>query len=707
MKKLFSFALFLVMNAAMCGSLLAQPSLVWERIYAEQFVLIGLKTASIEDIAVDGDGNTYAVGYIPHQIEPGKPSFGAGNVDMLIIKLAPDGTELWKRYYNGSVQYSIDEAYALVLDEQHGYLYVTGVSDQTPDYYDDHTGSGGNLTTLKYTTGGTLVWEQHYVGPGYQDIGTHIDLDGMGNVYVAGSSRTDSLDEYGERNDLVILKYAPNGTELWTQSYNGMPDVYSQMPSDRPEGLAVDEAGNVHVTGILDYRSVSDSAVTLKYDTYGNKRWEYQGGGDDIALDMTGNIWIAGFGVTKLASDGTERWSNPGPVTAFVLGENGQSYKSYATRTTIELIKYDTDGNTVWTETYAPEIETDEFGNFSIAVYDVTLDEDGNVYILGSKSDPTTQNDLLILSFEADGTFRWEKTYLSTFERDDEETEGSDERGHDIIVDHDGNIFITGKSEEGDGDIYNALVLKYSQDGTPPPAAQSFWLEAECAQVGSAWTIQSGSTQASNGAFVVRRGGYGYQPNGGTPSYVSFPYTVVTADTFYFYARVRGLTSNSNSFWVSNGNEWTLWNGLPYGETYEWSMLPLSGAELMPGNYTLFFAFREPNTQLDKVYITTEPGLPTGFGEAAGRCAPDGARAPLPAAALLEVAPLQVYPNPVREQLTVESAGPTHVRLYNVLGVEVLSRRVEGRVQLSVAHLPAGIYMLHVEGQPAQRLLKQ
>ncbi|WP_245706052.1 T9SS type A sorting domain-containing protein [Catalinimonas alkaloidigena] len=49
----------------------------------------------------------------------------------------------------------------------------------------------------------------------------------------------------------------------------------------------------------------------------------------------------------------------------------------------------------------------------------------------------------------------------------------------------------------------------------------------------------------------------------------------------------------------------------------------------------------------------------------------------------------------------------THVRLYNVLGVEVLSHLVEGHMQLSIGHLPPGIYLLKADGQPAQRLIKR
>jgi len=77
---------------------------------------------------------------------------------------------------------------------------------------------------------------------------------------------------------------------------------YDNGAQDSATDLAVDVAGNVHVTGysFADEFSPSDYA-TVKYDAEGNQLWvrRYDSGGEDfpyaLAVDDAGNTYVTGF----------------------------------------------------------------------------------------------------------------------------------------------------------------------------------------------------------------------------------------------------------------------------------------------------------------------------------------------------------------------------------------------------------------------------
>jgi len=53
---------------------------------------------------------------------------------------------------------------------------------------------------------------------------------------------------------------------------------------------------------------------------------------------------------------------------------------------------------------------------------------------------------------------------------------------------------------------------------------------------------------------------------------------------------------------------------------------------------------------------------------------------------------IQVYPNPTNDKFTVECENATVIKLYNILGKEVLSKNISKKSEISISHLPIGIY---------------
>ena len=139
-------------------------------------------------------------------------------------------------------------------------------------------------------------WVARYNGSGNgADVATAIAVDNGGNIYVTGHSDTS-----GSGADYATVKYDALGVEQWVAQYDG-PD----FGWDRAYAIALDAAGNIYVTGYSDGSGPEIDYATVKYDALGVEQWvaRYNGPGNDwdgataIALDDAGNIYVTGYSV--------------------------------------------------------------------------------------------------------------------------------------------------------------------------------------------------------------------------------------------------------------------------------------------------------------------------------------------------------------------------------------------------------------------------
>ena len=102
-------------------------------------------------------------------------------------------------------------------------------------------------------------WIRFYSGPpSSPDTPEGMVVDNAGNVLVTGSS----IESTVSGTDFVTIKYSPNGEVLWRAIYD------SSNNADLPYSIAADDQRNIYVTGA----SVSGSGydiVTIKYNTLG------------------------------------------------------------------------------------------------------------------------------------------------------------------------------------------------------------------------------------------------------------------------------------------------------------------------------------------------------------------------------------------------------------------------------------------------------
>ena len=333
-------------------------------------------------IAADHSGNVLVSGY----------SFGSGTYeDYATVKYDPDGHELWVERYNGPGNFT-DQAVAMEVDGA-GNVYLTGVS------YGD--GTSGDYATIKYDAGGDIVWLRRYDGPASGwDEALAITVDDIGNVYVTGGSRG-----VGTSSDFATIKYDPAGDTLWVRRYNGVADGW-----DFGHAITLDDFNNVYVNGWSGSHPNSDYA-TIKYDSNGNELWVgiYNGPGsendysNDIAVDDYGNVYVTGrswgegtqydYATVKYTADGTEEWARRynGPGNAediacgialdgagnvYVTGNASGSgtYDDYVT------IRYSPDGDQIWVTAY------DGPGNYYDVPQALKVSNSGDIYVTGRSS---------------------------------------------------------------------------------------------------------------------------------------------------------------------------------------------------------------------------------------------------------------------------------------------------------------------------------
>jgi hypothetical protein len=134
-----------------------------------------------------------------------------------------------------------------------GNVYVTGYT---------RTGGSPAYLTVKYDSSGNQQWRAPYANPGKDGGATAIALDGSGNAYVTGGSKG-LVAGSTTVSDYATVKYDGDGNQLWVARYDG-PVAHEDEATD----IAVDGTGNVYVTGWTDVKFCQDPYSRHHYQDY-------------------------------------------------------------------------------------------------------------------------------------------------------------------------------------------------------------------------------------------------------------------------------------------------------------------------------------------------------------------------------------------------------------------------------------------------------
>jgi uncharacterized delta-60 repeat protein len=431
-----------------------------------------------------------------------------------------------------------------------------------------------------------------------------VAVDSAGNVLVAGQSSGTS-----GNYDCVTIKYSPTGVRQWIADFNGAGNSY-----DGPLAIAADRFGNVYVAGYT--MNASSDFLTIKYDSEGHLLWQAQydgpGHGQDspyaMAVDMNGNVYVTGYSVGTTSQDfatikysaaGVEEWvarytsaeSSVSYPYAIALDGSGGVYVAGFTGGRAATIKYNSSGLTQWVA-----------GRDSMVAFALALDAAGNVYVAGEAAGAVS--DFMTVKYTPSGVQAWERRYDGPGHNTD--------AAHDIALDDQGNIYVTGPSV-GDSFRFNSATIKYSPSGVEQ------WVRR---YAGSGWAGDYTFLLGVDGAGDVTVAGYS---DGWATGYDFTTIRYNTSGTEEWVARYNGPANETdylNAAAMDNaGNFYVTGNSAGIGTSNDYATVKYSaaGAEEWSARYDGVEA------RLTNHWITVTQG-PNGSAYPSGYIyAPEGA----------------------------------------------------------------------------------
>jgi len=225
---------------------------------------------------VDWLGNVYIAG------RTGPGPFGGD--DAFVAAFNRSGGLRWEALW-GTAEY--ERAHGIAVDLI-GRVYVVGSIGRNPGPFDAFVAA--------FNRSGGLRWEDFYGTPKGYEYGYAVDVDWLGNVYVAG--RTGQGEVFGQPFDAFVLSYDSSGAVRWES-------LWGRQICDWARGIVVDLCGNVYITGpTWTALTQRPEVFVVSFNASGGFRWEvlwgalatYEYGCDiDMGLDSDGNLYVAGY----------------------------------------------------------------------------------------------------------------------------------------------------------------------------------------------------------------------------------------------------------------------------------------------------------------------------------------------------------------------------------------------------------------------------
>ncbi|WP_374088676.1 SBBP repeat-containing protein [Methylomicrobium lacus] len=270
-------------------------------------------------IAVDGKGNAYVTGYTGSSDFPTVtelyPNFG-GTTDAFVFKLSDNGQDVVYSTYLGGTE--ADGGWGIAVDGKDN-VYVMGSTQSTDfptaDSLYPNFGGETDAFVLKLNGDGKSVGYSTYLGGSKSESSGGIAVDGEGNAYVTGQTRSTDFPAVNAKypnlrgeSDAFVSKLSADGQNAVYSTYFGG----SKWETDG--GIAVDGEGNAYVTGITA-SSDFPTSVNAKYRHFRGERdafvFKLSGDGQnvgystyfggkglddstDIAVDSAGNAYVTG-----------------------------------------------------------------------------------------------------------------------------------------------------------------------------------------------------------------------------------------------------------------------------------------------------------------------------------------------------------------------------------------------------------------------------
>jgi len=483
------------------------------------------------------------------------------------------------------------------------------------------------------------VWIRTYDGPAdWWDKAYALTLDPFGNVLVTGYA---SIPHNGDTvPNYCTIKYDPDGNLQWVRFF------------DYGFGLAIatDSNGNVCVTGKTTYNKCN----TIKYKSNGDVAWvrTYGSWGSDICADREGNVYVTGhildslnpieqYAITvKYTSLGDVTWVRVDSIGwwTFSIGLDtaGNVYVAGDDRGPSYLVmKYSPDGDLLWRRGE----------NLQGYANKLAVTPGGAVYVTGSLG-CSSFDAIATVKYSTDGEEQWVRVY---------DGPGAD-RGQTLAIDRDGNCYVAGATAERPGPATNFdwVIIKYALDGT------ELWQRRYTGYGADDFPFAIG-VDAERNVYI---GGYSMSPRDTT--YWGDDYTLLKYDSL------------GNLVWEARYSGPDNFAGWIYS-------LAIDNQGYI---YTTGFILTGTRTNYDYDWCTIKYP-PTG---------PGVSESPMTG---IYQKQLTLYPNPAHQTFSIRApVAINSIRLYDIAGKLVrVYNHIEGNNKLSLAGVPAGVYLVKIQTQ--------
>ncbi|MFX1276445.1 MAG: SBBP repeat-containing protein [Promethearchaeota archaeon] len=183
-------------------------------------------------ITVDSLGNSYVTGYTTNIL--------TGDKDMSLVKFNSTGGVEWNYTWGGS---NNDGGFGIILDVS-GNIYISGSTE-------DNIVGDADICLVKFNSTGGVEWNSTWGGVN-NDFGSGIIQDPLGNFYVTGTT-----DNFGAVNtDMCVIKFNPIGVVEWNCTWGG--NAY-----DVGYAINLDSLGDVYVAGNTESFGVVNTDIFL------------------------------------------------------------------------------------------------------------------------------------------------------------------------------------------------------------------------------------------------------------------------------------------------------------------------------------------------------------------------------------------------------------------------------------------------------------
>ena len=288
--------------------------------------------------------------------------FGDSFSNAILTKVNYKGEQIWKKDYS----FSDTDRLNSFVELENGDLVLVGYSMSS-------TNSSKDILIIRSDSEGNIIW-QHTYGGNEDEVGNSIDITSDNNFIVCG----DKIDSNNGKSLCYIMKVNGNGEEYWSDEIGG-------EQNDHGYSIITTSDGGSAISGMTrSSGNISGDAWILKLNNDGIIEWSKSYGGNGSESGR------------KIIETNDNCYLIVGSSDSFGSGDN-DAY----------LIKIDSQGNQLWSETYGGG-GTDH-GRFVMQ----TVDQG---YIISGYSDSIGESnnfDFWLFKVDPLGVIEWQRSYNS------------------------------------------------------------------------------------------------------------------------------------------------------------------------------------------------------------------------------------------------------------------------------------------------------